>query len=212
VIQLHLPVSQSTIFSWTLVLASTYHIFGLVFQHFSILRAAFIPLLGQLWQVTLYHLGLPFREVHVDGDLQESLQAICTQDTDNVVSTECPTAFILVRHAVQGYRLVLRLSHAQYDGTCLSAIPQTIANAYQRKPLDFHFDFSAYLAYTQQQRPNSIEFWRGILKDSQITKLPSSMKPCSPHDNVARLLKAELTICMPHLSGDITTAALISAV
>jgi aryl carrier-like protein len=182
-----------------------------ILRDIPILRAAFVPLLGQFWQVVLRQIPLPFRTVCVTGDLLEETHGLCSRDTETVRPNVCPTSFILLRHEIEGDRLVVRLSHAQYDGTCMPLILRQFANAYEQKHSSPYGTFSRYMAHTVLQKPSSIAFWKTLLEHSRITRLTPRLAPKLNPDGPARKIQVESLLSVPQLPNNITAATLVSS-
>ncbi|KAL7773083.1 hypothetical protein CFE70_003047 [Pyrenophora teres f. teres 0-1] len=115
-------------------------------NHFPILRTHFIYFQGKLYQVIPRHQDLPFSIFEVNGALAEESQAIYMRDLDQTSPLGLPTSFTLVRNASGMNRLIIRLSHAQYDGVCMPVIWASLASIYQQEPLLSSTGFYNYLA------------------------------------------------------------------
>ncbi|KAK1914063.1 hypothetical protein P3342_007309 [Pyrenophora teres f. teres] len=86
-----------------------------VLDHLSILRSL-RSLDDQWFQIILHDLDLPFSVHDVNESLDEASHAICMQDIERTDPLEVPTSFKVVRYKSTHNRLIIRLSHAQYDG------------------------------------------------------------------------------------------------
>jgi amino acid adenylation domain-containing protein len=85
-------------------------------NRFPILRSQFIFFREKLWQVVLLRPQLPFSRFEINGSLSEATRRICIEDINKTDPLGLPTSFMLVRNKSIGHRLIVRLSHAQYDG------------------------------------------------------------------------------------------------
>ncbi|KAF6815188.1 nonribosomal peptide synthase [Colletotrichum sojae] len=92
---------------------------------------------------------------------------------------DCLTKVFIIRHRGTGaLRLILRLSHALYDGMCLSALWDDLSSAYNdgRRPeanigeqdLDYGFFRFAFAVATDMPEA-ARKFWHGLLDGSDIT-------------------------------------------
>jgi hypothetical protein len=107
--------------------------------------------------------------------------------------------------------MLLRISHAQYDGICFPFIIQTLLDVYyQRKPA-FYPLFSGYLAHVQSQRPRSARYWRDLLEGSHVTYLTQESYVDQTLAFVPKLIRAECSIPTPSLPANLTAATLVSA-
>jgi amino acid adenylation domain-containing protein len=186
-----------------------------VLNHFPILRTQFVLFQDNWWQLTLRNLELPFSTIEVEGSLAEESQNFCTQDLERVSQQGfqhgmLPTSFTLVRSLTGQHRLIIRLSHAQYDGVCLPVILNSLADAYWQKPLPPAPPYSAYLAYSQMHLSISASYWSAVLKGSRITNISSILRPQATNDTALRKVQAERFVDTPLLPGDITMASLVS--
>ncbi|KAJ5307881.1 nonribosomal peptide synthase [Penicillium atrosanguineum] len=138
-------------------------------DRFSILRACFLPLQGKLWQVVLHKIQHPFRVQDVSEDLDIALRDFCLGDAHTVSPTQPPLALVLLRRKVHGMRLVIRISHAQYDGICLPTIIQSFMNGNVADPAPP--TFSKFLSYSSHRHSESISYWTEVLRGSCPTGL-----------------------------------------
>jgi aryl carrier-like protein len=187
-----------------------------VFSHFPVLRAHFVLFQDKWWQLTLRDPNLPFSAINVKGSLAEESQAICTQDLATVSEQGfphgmLPTFFILIGNSIGQHRLIIRLSHAQYDGVCIPVILNSLADAYRQKPLPPAPPYSAYLAYSQTRLSISASYWSAVLKGSRITNITSILRPHVTGDTALREIQAERFVNTSQLPGDITMASLVSS-
>ncbi|KAJ6202525.1 nonribosomal peptide synthetase 1 [Bipolaris maydis] len=180
-------------------------------QHFSMLRTKFVYLEGNLWQVVLRSPGLRFSEFELSKPLEKASDVICTHDIAQSSPTELPTSFMFIKSADGEHRLIIRLSHAQYDGVCLPKILDTLSCIYNRKPLGPSYPFSTFLAYAQSQRPASELYWRRLLQGSNMIKITSLLCPRVPESNDQSGINVVRIINMPKLPKNLTTASVVSA-
>ncbi|KAJ4354970.1 hypothetical protein N0V95_003349 [Ascochyta clinopodiicola] len=180
-------------------------------DHFPILRTQFTLSQGKLWQIVLLGLRLPFTVFDVDGPLSEKSHCICLQDIHKIDPLGLPTSFMLVRNKSIGHRLIVRLSHAQYDGVCIPVIFRSLAALYEQETLLPTPGFSTYLAHAHSQRVESARYWRELLKDSHITNATAYLRPKASDETFLQNIKAERLICAPRLPKNITMASLLSS-
>ncbi|CAE7021457.1 Destruxin synthetase [Pyrenophora teres f. teres] len=180
-------------------------------DHFSILRTHFLDFQGKLYQVIPLHQELPFSIFDVDGPLAKESMAIYIRDLDQTSRLGLPTSFTLVRAATGMNRLIIRLSHAQYDGVCLPVMLRTLATIYQQEPLHLTTGFHNFLAYVRDRHSLSVHYWRGLLAGSYITNITSKICPKARKDIALQKVKVERNICTPQLPAGLTMASLISS-
>ncbi|KAJ5675353.1 hypothetical protein N7462_008250 [Penicillium macrosclerotiorum] len=184
---------------------------GLV-SHYPTLRSVFVSLGQQRCQVILkdFHPSLPL--FHKDGDLSDATKDIIEADSSRPVDVGLPfTSFALLCHSTRGYRLIMRLSHAQYDGICLPTIFSSLLSAYTNRPLPRLVDFSIYLSYIAAIRPASIHYWSDLLAGSRATRVLPILNPRGI--NFSEVTKSEAQLCISVLPfrGDFTIASTITS-
>jgi amino acid adenylation domain-containing protein len=180
-------------------------------DRFPILRACFLWLQGKLWQVVLNQIKHPFRVQDVSEDLDVALRDFCLGDAHTVSPTQPPLAVVLLRRKGHGVRLVIRISHAQYDGICLATIVQSFLNGNNvAKPAPP--TFSTFLSYASRGRSQSLSYWTELLRGSCSTGLRKQLLAQraleTPHLKAIHL-RAETKL--PRLPNKITPATLASA-
>lgn len=180
-------------------------------QRIPILRTKFISLEGKLWQIILRNPDLSFSEVELGTSLEEGSNAICAQNSERSSPLELATSFTLVKSASTEYRLILRLSHAQYDGFCIPLILETLFSIYHERPLRPSHCFSRYLAYVHSRRSLSELHWRKLLQGSQMTNVTSILCPNVRDDTTPRKIKKESVIDMPQLPEDFRISSVVSS-
>ncbi|KAJ5520326.1 nonribosomal peptide synthase [Penicillium fimorum] len=180
-------------------------------DRFPILRACFLWLQGKLWQVVLNQIKHPFRVQDVSEDLDIALRDFCLGDAHTVSSTEPPLAVVLLRRKGHDMRLVIRISHAQYDGICLPIIAQSFMggnNVANPTPPTF----STFLSYASFRRSQSLSYWTELLRGSRPTGLLTQL--LAQRDLEKPPLKAvhiRAETKLPRLPNKITPATLASA-
>lgn len=193
----------------------------LLTRHVPILRTLFIPLNGVHWQVVLARLDdtLLFNTVDVGGDIDDASREQSARSTQRGLEPDGDyyftpfTSFTLLRHASGANRLMVRLSHAQYDGVCFPSIIASLIDAYRDRPLAPLVDFSVYLAHARQQEARSIAYWRRVLDGSSPTGLGRALRPgasSSPSTKPFRV-EASRVIPAPRLPAGLTLATLLTS-
>ncbi|KAL6872687.1 hypothetical protein J3F83DRAFT_579788 [Trichoderma novae-zelandiae] len=137
-------------------------------EKFPILRACFLLLSGKFWQVILRNRsGLaPVQIQHVNEDLDKASDRYCSEDVPRLTSLELPLAFVLLRHPAEGSRLIVRLSHAQYDGIAFPLIFHCLMDSYRGIEYAAGPDFSRFLSHKWVKRESSIRYWKAVLDGS----------------------------------------------
>ncbi|KAJ4168486.1 Nonribosomal peptide synthetase 30 [Fusarium falciforme] len=189
----------------------------LTLEKIPILRASFMQLLGQHWQVIPHDVPSHLQTVnviHVNGDLDRTADDFCLRNWDSISAAEPPALFTLLKHRTQGTRLVIRLSHAQYDGVCFPPIVRALIEGYTTGDVTPPPSFTKFLSGAARQRPQSLEYWSHLLRGSSLTtilprlKLSNSSRALTP----PRPIAAELDVALPkRLPSSVTPAIVASA-
>lgn len=158
---------------------------GLVAAH-PILRAVFEVSDDQVYMRIPQHQFLPFEtyQVTVD-DIESKSQEIYAKD--RVCPLGSPIVrFSLIKASSSRHRLILRLSHAQYDGFCAHTFGQTLHLLYISLPIPRTFPFHEYARVVQD--PCFIHtaemYWHARLKKSQMPKLVQRARSGPPFNKI----------------------------
>ena len=121
--------------------------------------------------------------------------------------------FDLIKASQTRQRLVIKLSHAQYDGFCARTFGQHLRLLYFSQPLPRTLPFHEYARKLQD--PKTIRdaevYWENHLKGSRMPKVVEQSRPGPPFDNT---LDGEFirSVAEPELRRHgITTAAIVKA-
>ncbi|EHK21098.1 non-ribosomal peptide synthetase [Trichoderma virens Gv29-8] len=183
-------------------------------ERLPILRSRFLPLLGSFWQVIprqVQKLPLQILNVGTEEDLAGFSRGFCFRDQETLKATNAPFAVFLFRSNAKSARLVLRISHTQYDGISLPQIFNSILQGSQNASSLSPSLFADYLTSSHRHLTKSREYWRNLLHNSSVTiagKYLPQLSAISPRREAIRL---ERGITIPRLPLGITTAALLSS-
>ncbi|KAL9058760.1 MAG: hypothetical protein Q9206_001788, partial [Seirophora lacunosa] len=184
-------------------------------ESFDILRTVFIPCGNRFLQVVLRSLPPHVQVVDTDKDFDEFTAHL--RDTTESISLrfgEPYTQFTVVRKTgTRQHRIILRLSHAQYDGVCLPKILESFRAAYEGKDLLRAPRFANYVQEACGSSNRSAhDYWRGLLEDSSMTEIvPRQAPKYETHRNLATSVLKQ-TIQLPALtSRNITEATILKA-
>ncbi|KAK1914218.1 hypothetical protein P3342_007464 [Pyrenophora teres f. teres] len=119
---------------------------------------------------------LPFSVHDVNESLDEASHAICMQDIERTDPLEVPTSFKVVRYKSTHNRLIIRLSHAQYDGVSFPIILRTLISTYQQEPLHPVAEFSTFLAHARKIQTLSGRYWRELLQGSRPIRVTEKLR------------------------------------
>ncbi|KAI1189235.1 nonribosomal peptide synthetase 6 [Nemania serpens] len=128
---------------------------------------------------------LPFEIHQATADSLESKTAeICSKGRVSPLGAPISRFDLVVISPVR-HRLVIRISHAQYDGFCADTFSHHLRLLYLLRPLPHTLSFYEYVKRIQM--PSVIRdaelYWRDHLKDSRMPKLVQRNMPRPPFDN-----------------------------
>ncbi|KAJ0414185.1 hypothetical protein BJY00DRAFT_295577 [Aspergillus carlsbadensis] len=145
-------------------------------QAVPVMRSVFIPFQNQHLQVTLRAIKSAYVEhtVPPDESALSWTRAIISEDRKLHHPFDQPViGFILVRKSIEENILILRLSHAIYDGGCLQQIGKELSAAYNAESLPVATaTFTDYSRTAARLRtPEALGFWSEVVAGSEITSL-----------------------------------------
>ncbi|KAF4459939.1 Enniatin synthase [Fusarium albosuccineum] len=175
-----------------------------------LLRASFLSIAGRYWQVVPHALDVPWLELNTKDSVQQFSHDFCREDMKKISHVGPPVLFTLVKHEIEGARLIFRLSHAQYDGVSFPSIVQALFSAYFGTSHSLGPDYSTFLLHAMRQRPASIAYWKNLLQDSSLESIRSYLPLCD-RGVEPRPVAVQAEVALPSLIGNITTATIASA-
>lgn len=177
---------------------------------FPIIRATFVCYSGRHWAVIPATLDLPFQVVNVDSSLQDGLSTLCLDDIASFGRNQLILRFVLLRHKEQGLRLVMRLSHAQYDAISIGVAFQVLFDLYHARKQANRLQYSAYLAHIALRRDASKAHFEALLDGAPYTDMSTHFMP-KHIPTVAEPYRIRHRILLPQVPSDITLASFMSA-
>lgn len=184
-----------------------------VLTQYSILRATFVSVNNRIFQVLLKQVELLFDQVE-----HQYPEAYMTQLSQKKVHPShdlgsIPVHFTVVTSSVgPDWVFILDISHAQYDGSCISILWEAISAAYDGRDLPKAAEFTTLVHHRlANDHSDSFAFWRQHLRDvSHVSLNPlqlvdelGSLEPDLPTNVVT------LEISRPTLLPGITLANLV---
>jgi aryl carrier-like protein len=188
------------------------------------LRTVFLFSGNRCFQAVLDSISVHVALHQVDDDLDNYVLAL--QREDMHVPPKCGqpfVAFAIVKHRQsEQHRLLIRISHAQYDGLSLPTIWDYFQAAYEDRSYLPAVPFSKYLSHITQANDTAYSYWLKMLEGASMTKvIPNSsqlisnpLKQCTspskrillrhnqiPGITTANILKAAWALVLCQLSG-----------
>ncbi|KAF2149248.1 acetyl-CoA synthetase-like protein [Myriangium duriaei CBS 260.36] len=137
-----------------------------------ILRTTFHLHGDRYLQIVHRHLPLQFSSHSTTEDLSSYASRLQRSDLlSSPLSPSIPIVkfFHLTSPSSPETKLILRLSHAQYDGLCLPDLWTTLSAAYNALPLPHPSPFASFIAATHPPPLAAEAYWRALLADSRMT-------------------------------------------
>jgi amino acid adenylation domain-containing protein len=139
--------------------------------HLDMFRTVFLVAAGELYQVVLRHLDVAIETIETEENVNTATNAYLDRYLNESARLGQPLIRIAILKQSSSVRVLLRLSHALYDGLSLEPIVRHLHMLYNGRALPAPAQFAQYMQYVADSRKEGYEFWRGVLKDSPITFL-----------------------------------------
>ncbi|KAL2851960.1 hypothetical protein BJY01DRAFT_232726 [Aspergillus pseudoustus] len=179
-----------------------------------ILRTIFIEHQSSFLQVILDTLEVPIIKQQTDQDLKQYVTELCTADIESTFDLGSPfLKFFHLENTTNGEQaLVLRLSHAQYDGISLPRLLRDLESLYTGQTIAAYEPFPSYISqiHDKHAEAKAFTYWRNLLTESSLSVLPGKSYPHNPSDKAAFHHKPATTISAQPFK-EITTASLLTA-
>ncbi|KAI0532294.1 hypothetical protein GGR58DRAFT_490724 [Xylaria digitata] len=147
------------------------------FQSFPVLRACWLRLQEKYWQVVLRQVDEPFCIIPASGDMAEFCQNFCLSNLQSISPNQPTAAWFLLKPENGTMKLVLRMSHAQYDAFSMPLIFEAVFDNYEGKEAPTQPTFPTFLSHASRQHSRSIEYWSQVLKGSRLTRVIPHISP-----------------------------------
>ena len=146
---------------------------NMVVKKHSILRTFFTQSGQRTLQVTLPDMKAHLHCITTARQVSAVAEKLWGHEPESLPMDLLPFRLMLVSNPeADQHALILRLSHAQYDGISLSTLTEDLAVAYGKGALPFSRQFSDYIeCIAQQDHTADYAFWRNYLEGSTMTDL-----------------------------------------
>ncbi|KAJ6076481.1 hypothetical protein N7499_008462 [Penicillium canescens] len=181
---------------------------------FDILRTVFVCFHDQFFQVVLRKIRPSIFVYETDRALDEFTMTLQQRDREYGPreGEQYVQFYVVKKKGSDQHRILIRLSHTQYDGVCLSKIMAAIKHGYEGSPLPPVTPYSSYL----RQLPGTIgpdhyRHWADLLKGSQMTQVVRR-KGTSMFQNIGAFTEIHKRIeISPTALGNVTIATVMQA-
>ena len=185
-----------------------------VVDSFDILRTVFVCVQGQFFQVVLRKLR-PSISVHeTRQSLDEFTEYLRQKDRERVMrqGDQYVQFFIVKNKGTDHHRILIRMSHTQFDGVCLSKIMSALKMAYEGSPLPPVSSFANYMRLMPATiTPEHYQHWETLLRGSKMPEIIQRQGP-NTFRHVGSFTELKKTVDVPaHALGNVTMATLVQS-
>lgn len=154
-------------------------------KHFDIFRTVFLFSSDQFYQVVLDALDVPFEIYNFDGDITDATMAIANKDDQQLLCLLQPLLqFALLHKPNSAKRILLRMSHALYDGLSLENVLRSLHVLQKGGRLPVAARFVQYMSGMAENRKAGYDHWRSLLRHSSMTEISEAHSKQSKNDGV----------------------------
>ena len=149
-----------------------------------ILRTLFTTISSQVLQVVLRSYQIEFQRYGLENRADDAfVRWLVEQDTQRQAHlTQSIVRFKLLRHADGHYVLVMRVSHAQYDGMSLPLLYQDLEKCYRGEESIQRPSFGSFIHAATAREGEAIGFWSDLLEGSSMTEIVQHSGPAYKHN------------------------------
>lgn len=186
-----------------------------VVHAFDTLRTVFVSSKDRFLQVILRKIRPEFLVYETDDGLDVFMAMLQQRDREQGPRQGEPfVQFIVVKEkSTDRHRILIRLSHAQYDGVSLPKILSAIKAGYEGGPIPSTPSFANYVrASARMVTSEHYQHWETLLQGSRMTEIVSRKGPNYRKSTGATPKALKKTARVPSMAhGNITTATIIKA-
>ncbi|KAL3462809.1 hypothetical protein BJX64DRAFT_288021 [Aspergillus heterothallicus] len=186
-----------------------------VVDAFDILRTVFVCSGENFYQVILKKVRPTIVICESQTDLDTFTASLQQRDRNQGLQQgEQFVQFIVAkRRGTNQHRILIRLSHAQYDGMCISKIFDALKQGYEGGTLAPSMSYANYMRLLPSSiTPEHYEYWTKLLKGSRMTEVISRAYP-NTYQTMGSYAEVNTTITIAQNStiGNITVGTLVQA-
>ncbi|CAA9964992.1 HC-toxin synthetase [Pyrenophora teres f. maculata] len=171
----------------TKLITAALHTF--VAQH-EILRTVFAVHGADIVQTVLRYLPYEIEWHEAADDIESSTMHICKKDTERpVVMADPQLKFFVVGKAGSkaSFRLIMRISHAQYDGSCLPQLLNSLVTALECQeagPISSMAPYFQEQAVSPAKQLEATAYWQSLLSGSTMTPIVKQLHETPSYKNI----------------------------
>lgn len=183
-----------------------------VTELFDILRSVFVCYGDHFYQVVLKQLTVDISVHHTEQSLDEYTAGLQNLDRENPLKQGEPfVKFFVVRKVKSDqHRILIRLSHAQYDGVCLSKLLDGIKQGYEGGTLPISSSFASHMRLMSSSVTlEHYQYYISLLKGSEMPQIIRRKGP-NTYQYVGSCAAVTRTVNISG-NGSITVATIVQA-
>ncbi|KAJ5874498.1 Nonribosomal peptide synthetases (NRPS) [Penicillium soppii] len=143
-----------------------------VLKRHAALRTGFLSWKKHTFQVVQHHFELSLERIDVDEDLSCAIEKLIREPSRQFPCPGTPPFHLTLMSSLQHRVLLVRISHAQYDGISLRILYRDLMTAYAGKDLVQGTDFPDYMRVRcAQGTSKSFDYWRKVLDGATMPTL-----------------------------------------
>ncbi|KAF5252505.1 hypothetical protein FANTH_2399 [Fusarium anthophilum] len=154
----------------------------LLVKHIDMFRTVFVLASGQLYQVVLKHLDVPIETIVTNQNVNTATNDFLDEHAQDPILLGESLIRIAILKQSSSVRVLLRLSHALYDGLSLEPIVRNLHILFNGMSLLPPTQFRRYMEYTANSQEKGFEFWRDVIGDSPMTVLSDTTNATCPRE------------------------------
>ncbi|KAI9146784.1 peptide synthetase [Paramyrothecium foliicola] len=186
---------------------------NMVIENLEIFRTVFLKLQSGVCQVVLRNISVMLTEINLESEYSVELPIELWSGSQVTHAFDHPLpSFTLARDSRGDHRLIIGVSHAQYDGLSIPMILEALGCAYKHEAIPITYPFAAYLNLQANQRVGSIAYWKELLQSSQLYPTMSKLTPVPTGHDVPERVERSRTFDLPNIPERMTVALLANLV
>ncbi|KAL2148965.1 hypothetical protein VTH82DRAFT_1651 [Thermothelomyces myriococcoides] len=149
-----------------------------------ILRTLFTTIRGQVMQVVVRSYQIEFLRYGSEHSADDNfINYLVEQDAQrSAYLSQSIVRFKLVLHADGHYVLIMRMSHAQYDGMSMPLLIQDLERCYNGQDPKQRPSFGKFIQGATLREEQAINFWANMLEGSAMTEIVEHSGPSHKHN------------------------------
>jgi hypothetical protein len=140
-------------------------------DHLEIFRTVFVEASEELYQVVLSRLDLPIEVIQTDNNINTATNDFLEKYAKEPVRLGQPLIRFTILKQAKSLRVIMRISHALYDGLSLEHVVRKLHMLYNGRTLLPPHQFSRYMQYIADNREIGHQFWRDVIQNTPMTIL-----------------------------------------